>query len=68
MGVGFGSALVLQVLVLYAYIITVEYDSNSDIDSGIDDKSIMLSVCRYKDFILMAQPEKFLEKYNYYVQ
>ena len=46
----------------YAYIITTSYDSNH----GINDKSIMLSVCDHNDFILTARPEKFLEKYTYY--
>ncbi|GBC05740.1 hypothetical protein RclHR1_00640028 [Rhizophagus clarus] len=47
----------------YVYIITVTYSSRH----GMDDKSIMLSVCHYKDFILTARPEKLLEKYKYYV-
>jgi hypothetical protein len=47
----------------YAYIITVSYSSYH----GLNDKSLMLSVCHYKDFILTARPEKFLEKYKYYI-
>ncbi|PKY16593.1 hypothetical protein RhiirB3_482785 [Rhizophagus irregularis] len=41
----------------YVYIITVSCDSNL----GLNDKSIMLSVCYYREFILTARPEKFLE-------
>ncbi|CAB4442784.1 unnamed protein product [Rhizophagus irregularis] len=48
----------------YAYIITTSYDENV----GINDKSIMLSVCDNKDFILTARPEKFVEKYSYYME
>lgn len=48
----------------YAYIITTSYDENY----GINDKSIMLSVCDHKDFILTARPEKFVEKYTYYME
>jgi hypothetical protein len=44
------------------YIITISCDSNL----GLNDKSIMLSVCYYREFILTARPEKFLEKYKYY--
>ncbi|CAB4440789.1 unnamed protein product [Rhizophagus irregularis] len=47
----------------YVYIITVSCDSNL----GLNDKSIMLSVCYYREFILTARPEKFLEKYKYYI-
>jgi hypothetical protein len=49
----------------YVYIITVSFDYNSL--PGLDDKSIMLSVCQYNDFILTALPVKFLEKYKYYI-
>lgn len=50
----------------YAYIITVSSDSDRTL-YGLDDKSIMLSVYQYKDFILTARPEKFLDKYKYYM-